>query len=284
MRVSFVPLMWVLAQSQGPAPGSAKVNHPEKDGASQAKQQPAVDQRGTEQSPLVVKVVPPPNAQIDTQHRTSERDEKSPADRWLLVFTGMLVVVGGTQAAFLYWQATQLRRAVVAADKSAVAARDTVSKMTDTAERQLRAYMVLEDGEIVHVSHPVQVPAANLIARNTGETPAHRVIVQAKIAVAEYPLSGELPPVTPAAHPALSVIGRNGIINIPLALGAPLTQGELALMRFGKVAIYVYGHVTYSDAFGHDRTTHFRLMHHPLSGRIGSDKTFIFCEQGNEAD
>lgn len=156
--------------------------------------------------------------------------------------------------------------------------------MTDTAERQLRAYVVLEDGDMEHVSHPVQLPAAKLTVRNTGETPANDLIIHANIALADYPLTDELPPVTPAPYPGRSVLGRNSILTIPQTLGAPLTKGELAGMRFGQLAIYVYGHLTYVDVFGHKWTTHFRLMHRPAGGRIGSDTSFIVCDEGNQAE
>ena len=54
-----------------------------------ADQQPAApDQRGTVESPVIVKVLPPIQIEGGTQQNTRERDEKTTTEWWLAWFTG----------------------------------------------------------------------------------------------------------------------------------------------------------------------------------------------------
>src|SRR5437016_3096462 len=51
---------------------------------------PAVDERGTEQSPLVVKILPILKSEADTGQETNDRNERMEIDRKLVKFNGDL--------------------------------------------------------------------------------------------------------------------------------------------------------------------------------------------------
>ena len=59
------------------------------------------------------------------------------------------------------------------------------------------------------------------------------------------------------------------------------TAGAKALAD-GTAAIYVWGLITYKDAFGTDRFTNYRYM---IGGNVGVRGVFLAqCENGNEAN
>jgi hypothetical protein len=60
-------------------------------------QHPTADQRGTEQSPLVVKIAPATKSEAEVTEERRERDEKSANDRETILFNGYLVTIGAAQ-------------------------------------------------------------------------------------------------------------------------------------------------------------------------------------------
>jgi hypothetical protein len=52
----------------------------------------------------------------------------------------------------------------------------------------------------------------------------------------------------------------------------------------GTKAIYVYGIITYEDAFGESHTTNYRFMQNGKTTTVGQDITMTICEEGNEAN
>jgi hypothetical protein len=61
----------------------------------------------------------------------------------------------------------------------------------------------------------------------------------------------------------------------------PLTTGERARIRAGTAAIYVYGEMDYTDAFGESRYTKYRFFSNDTYG-LAEGKTGD-TGQGNEA-
>src|ERR1035437_6208915 len=79
-------------------------------------QQPAAsDQRGTEQSPTIVKIIPTPKTAEKAEADRQEREDKSKSDWSLVKLTGALAFIGFLQLLVFGWQGIQLKRAVRAA-------------------------------------------------------------------------------------------------------------------------------------------------------------------------
>jgi hypothetical protein len=101
--------------------------------------------------------------------------------------------------------------------------------------------------------------------------------------VAEFPLKSELPPIHKLVKPPSSAIAPEGINTKLVKVFAPLTAEQIAGLRNGTVAIWVYGEITYRDAFRRKRTSHYRLFHNGITGTIGVSTDLTWAEGGNDA-
>ena len=94
------------AQSQPPIPGAGKGQRPQPSQQSQTtQQQPTADPRGTEQSPVVVKVQPTPKTDEEAAKEKAKEQTESSAKQWTLglaIGTGM---VGLLQSLMIFVQA-----------------------------------------------------------------------------------------------------------------------------------------------------------------------------------
>ena len=178
-----------------------------------------------------------------------------------------------------------------------------VGLMRTTAQRQLRAYVVVERGIVANVADPpaglprehtesvariidpTSAPHAQITIKNAGQTPAHNLVHWAIMEVREFPLRSIFPamPVPPAPH--WNVLGP-GIPEVKtLRMDKRLTEEEIAGLRTGVKAIYCHGEIRYRDVFGKNRWTRYRCMYvTPACGVIGIGTDLVYCEEGNEAD
>lgn len=124
-----------------------------------------------------------------------------------------------------------------------------------TARRQLRAYVFITQTEISGVAANTQ-PVAQLLIRNTGQTPAHDVVVYGNMIFDEFPLKKDLP-VLVFSDPQLTKenLGPgNERYKWEYAL-TPLTEEQISQMNAGSHALYVYGEIRYNDVFRRKRYT-----------------------------
>jgi hypothetical protein len=184
----------------------------------------------------------------------------------------------------------------------AIAAIAQVFIMRRGIQRQLRAYVVCEAGMIFNVANPVPIyagqvfaptaaqinnpgagPGVKLQIKNTGQTPAFQVRHWGAICFREFPLAAGLPARLPGLAATASVLGPGIPSTKLLELNPPLTPQQINDLRAGTGAVYVYGEITYTDAFGRKRFTNYRLMYHRFGGAIGVSTDLNFCDEGNEA-
>jgi hypothetical protein len=97
------------ARSQRPPPREGKPSQPEQTQSQGAQQPPAADQRGTENSPFIVKAQPTTKTQAQTDQEAKDRLDQAAYNgdtlflSWLLVIVAFLQFVGiGIQAYFLW--------------------------------------------------------------------------------------------------------------------------------------------------------------------------------------
>jgi hypothetical protein len=172
-----------------------------------------------------------------------------------------------------------------------------------TSQRQLRAYVLSDSSVIVNVANPVPLypgqvlpqtdaritntaagPGAFIQIRNTGQTPAFKVLHWGYICFREYPLTAALPARLPTVgNPPITVLGPGMIATKMLELNPSLTPAQINDLRNGAGAIYVYGEITYVDAFRKSQFTRYRVMYHRMGGAIGVSTILSFCEEGNDA-
>ena len=101
--------------------------------------------------------------------------------------------------------------------------------------------------------------------------------------VREFPLSSALP-IFDAGKKSSNILGPNIGISLSITLPQKLTEFEIDSLKHGTAAIYVEGRIFYSDIFDKRHSTHYRLMHHRSSGRIGVNTALVFCTEGNYGD
>jgi hypothetical protein len=277
--------------------------------SKQPAQPPAADQRGTDQVPLTVKILPAQDAKEKADKEERERQEKAVIDEKLAfetqriadytdrlaAFTIALFCIAVFQAGLFFWQLRYMRKgmedAAIAAGAAkesadtakiqAGVARDTLQTMQDTAERQLRAYVGVSGASISKVE--TGAPEAIVTFKNFGQTPAYDVRSWIHMWIAENPLTVTVLPNAPADFQKSSGVvypGSHFIHVMPKE--PPVPQASIHLLGTPAGTIYVYGCINYRDAFKQDRTTKFRLMYggtEPVRGNL-----LKHDREGNEAD
>ena len=231
---------------------SAEVATPQKPDASPPDQNPAAKQGGTEESPLVVKILEAPKTEAEAAQEARDREEKSEQDGRLVKFTGdlatytaLLAGVAGLQLLAFAYQGYWLRR--------------TVKSAETTAGRQLRAYVSATPDWIERFSASKVVEIKYAI-RNHGQTPAKEMISLAKVDVLPYPLPDNWaftePP--PNIKGSKSTLYADSPRYARTTMKRLLTSNELASVSGGKThRIYVYGVIRYLDIFDDEWSTEF---------------------------
>jgi hypothetical protein len=203
----------------------------------------------------------------------------------------------------------QAARAAVAMDHvgrqaevSATAAARTVGTMREFMTRHMRAYVFVHTASIHNVADPPDFgpngkepppgaikwramgPVAVIVIRNSGHTPAHDVVHWGHIDFRDAPLVGDLPTAPPAdAQTTRSIIPPGASTTKNLVMPAPLTVDQIVSLRNGTAALYVYGAISYVDAFGARQVTNYSLRHNALSGVVGVSGELTGTYDGNTA-
>jgi hypothetical protein len=171
-------------------------------------------------------------------------------DWWLVciaLLTGLAIV----------YQAREMTRAT----KEMKAAGKLAS---DTAERQLRAYVCV-DSALLKFPQP-DVPEAQIHFKNCGQTPAYDVRGWIHTWFDECPLKVVLPSAPADLRKGTETLapGRHSIFVAPKK--PPLPPQFLQILGTPKFTLYVYGEVRYKDIFGMERSTKYRLIHGGAEG------------------
>jgi hypothetical protein len=224
-------------------------------------------------------------------------------------FTFGLVVVGGIQVALFLWQLWLIREslndaktAADAAKEAADVAKESLNLSRENAQTELRAYLVVATAGIYNVADPPNPvpqgqqpppgartlpdrgPIALVTIVNAGKTPANDVIHWGAVYLREYPLVEPLPGRIGVDHLTRFNIGPGVTTTKNMVIRAPLTDEEVAALRDLSKAIYVYGEITYRDAFGHPRHTNYRYRHNGLTGIIGITSELTGSDEGNSSN
>lgn len=146
-------------------------------------------------------------------------------------------------------RATRQAIANIAETKNAIAIAERQANIAeDTAERQLRAYVspsvawldVSDDGHVVGHVH----------TKNYGSTPAINERHWISLWVEKFPLRVELTDAPDDFQMGSAVLGPGGHHEMAHSLPNPICENIKAEIREGRVAIYVYGKITYDDIYG----------------------------------
>ncbi len=156
----------------------------------------------------------------------------------------------------------------------------------DYERRALRAYVGILDHTNVAQNNglPPNIPHFIFKLKNSGQTPAFKVIRNGGIAVDKYPLpesfdfkpSQNLVPIEPISiFPGVEW-------PLPIFLSRPLTTDEAAHISDGKNwRLYLYGDISYIDTFGRRHYTNYCFGYHVINPSVGVLET---CSQNNDAE
>jgi hypothetical protein len=195
----------------------------------------------------------------------------------LVAMIGVVVTTVGVIFVARTLQAT--RAAVREAERATQAANDAVAVTSDTAKRQLRAY-VSTIGAVIGPDRDNSDSFSIVVdIRNTGLTPAYDLICWAEAELDAFPLESRLP--IHCIKTESRAVLAPGSSTLLMPTHRLLTTQEQDDLRNDKLALYVFGEAHYKDAFGHQRLTQFRLR---MNGQGVRLKTFKADRQGNYAD
>jgi hypothetical protein len=135
-----------------------------------------------------------------------------------------------------------------------------VTGAEDTAERQLRAYVLVQPVTLYDFAEGRRL-SADFTIRNVGQTPAYRVRAVADIDIFDHPLvdyQGELILPDPNAPIPTRALQPTGDFLCGGQMDRPLTALDVMQVLAGENRrVYLFGVVIYEDAFGEERRTKF---------------------------
>ena len=162
-----------------------------------------------------------------------------------------------------------------------------------TTRVQLRAYVFIHSAKVAIQDDDTTAITAIVVIKNSGQTPARKLINVSGFAVSSYPIQ---------TMPRLSIseaefsetrITRMDLGPISTSVSTtPISteQGRatraaktefISLLSEHKLIAFVYGEIRYEDAFGRRQWTKYRLM---TGGPLGfTEGQLIGCDEGNEA-
>jgi hypothetical protein len=172
------------------------------------------------------------------------------------------------------------------------ATRDLVRGANKTAERQLRAYVIVGEDRGGFGRRDEKL-LAMFVIKNSGQTPARDVHYAARLKLLDFPLK-ESPfikfpvDIEEGAKTQKFLVGPNG----GTARGYGWSEekftsqeADAALMQHQTRRLHCFGLVRYKDVFGETRTTKFCFSIFSDAGVGGTDTFFIdFSPIDNEAD
>jgi hypothetical protein len=149
---------------------------------------------------------------------------------------------------------------------------------TDNGRRQLRAYVFPDQANLVWEG-TAKPTVAEIVIKNSGQTPAYRLSTVAVTGVRAYPLRDDMSvPALPANH---TVVPPSSSYRLSVAMEKPLTNEQLKAIQKGDQALYVFGNIAYTDAFGECRITRYRFYYMGSGADIGSRVDLTYLDEGN---
>lgn len=214
-------------------------------------------------------------------------------DWWIVGLTGLLALMTGA----LWWvtwgmwdvtrkavsdgeQAVATAMSHVAESAKAASAMGALAQTSsDTAERQLRAYVMVSEAAVIDLTLGAE-PKVHIKIKNSGQTPAYDIQQWIMIAGGRYPLAQKPPERDQQIPLAAFPLAPNGYLEIRHGLGRQLTRDLYNGMANGSAAIYIVGQISYKDVFGIRRVTNYRMI---CGGPTGIGSVALTDIEGNDA-
>jgi hypothetical protein len=168
--------------------------------------------------------------------------------------------------------------AAKAANESAKYDREANQLTREHAELELRANVLIDS---VTVTPGVPIFTARVVLKNYGQTPAYDAKSWVGIDVDYFPLRKTLERPPKDFLMSVSILGPGQMTQFDVPLRRQPTQDEWIDFKKATAAIYVFGEISYRDAFKQPRTTNYRMF---SNGEKMNIDQFAPYYEGNEAD
>jgi hypothetical protein len=161
-------------------------------------------------------------------------------------------VAAEAQVSLNWWGTWLLFGTLIFTGFAAIAAWLTFRVMKRTGERQLRAYLSVVRAELRNVDGGVM--EADVVIKNSGQTPAYEVVTWGGMYIRAYPLVHPIPD-PERDTPRSSIVGPGTEFGkIEKAVNSdgssPITDAHRQAILNGDLSVYVTGEIIYRDAFG----------------------------------
>ena len=258
-----------FGRSHRPSPSARESVQPPHAQTAQPNNDPTANQRGTEQSPFIIKVLPTPDSEQTRAAEARREDQKAANDEAIARFTGRLFwatvalsVIAIFQFGAFIWQGIQLQNAVKASRDEFLA--------SHRPKIRLKHLWLAAD---IWQTDPIIV---NLWCVNIGTADARLQEIGLRYDVVR---EGAMLPAAPqinAAFQAGGAIVRPGLNNQfgNLNTGRVLTAEDNADIQQGRSKLYCVGFISYLDGADRLRITGFcRVLKFPHNTTARADNS-----------
>lgn len=261
---------------QNPTPSPRKVGQPKQQQSAASQQTAGTDNRGTEQSPLVVDIRPSVKTPEESAEDSKEREDKAANDRHIVELTAAIATVAFLQLLVYIYQSIKLRETVKGSTEQSKAMERHIGEAARSADAMEDISQVIQSGNRAIIRAYVSVVLGTAVFQertdavkfegkptlvNTGSTPARNVKIKIAAEIVPhnqaetftYTLPQEVAKASAVAAPHQNYI-LSAIVKdfVPDADVSDIKHG-----RGGKGALTVWGIVTYDDIFGASHSTKF---------------------------
>ncbi len=276
VSITLIYVCPIAAQSQRPSPGTGKEIKPPQNQSPTQQQKPESDKRGTEQMPFVVKAIPTPKSQVETEQERKDQKEKTSQGWWTIWLTGVVAAATFLQAIFLIRSFRETKKAANAAKKSAIVAEDTL-RITQ------RAYLDITDHQIYRRLTPGNNPQITYEITNIGNTVAQITeIMHVVDIVSEFPLDPD--------YSKCKIMSKNYSIRQKstaskiATMDRPINADQISSLDNDTKFLGLWGKITYYDIFQKSFTIGFGIKYRPRAGRFAFIDGYNYIKEHEEKE
>lgn len=253
---------------------------------AQPGQKPSANERGTKDNPVVVDIVPPPEAKTKAEQAAHDEHEKAVREKHLVIgtyaialFTFFLFAGTAGLAIFTYrlWKTTR-DLATDAKNSSS----EQIELARDTAQRQLRAFVYasgIEEFPEFYANNPTLIHwRVRPVWKNSGSTPTRNLRLFSDCEITTSPLPPGFDFNQLRHRPGTGLLGPNyssmgGLAPDPRK--PAISPQDILDVQQGRKFIYVWGWARYRTVFpkSEEHITRFcwsiSVIGNPLSCKVG---------------
>lgn len=249
-----------MAQSQPPTQAPAKASQSIQQATPSKNQNSNKDKRGTKDSPLVVDVVPAPDAQIRADEERENREKETAINYGIRNFTGWLVIGTFLLGAIAIWQGYLIHQQIKLARREFISSHRPRLAIKDlNFKPHINSSSPFAPGKATQIEYAIV---------NLGDTSgeiinggATTLVTSSNIFPARTPISDQ----TKDFKDMKLACGQACKFDVTSRI-VPNNAQEIEELNTGAKRIYYYGAFEYVDDLGFNRRTGFCRLYNPVSG------------------